>query len=354
MGQQRGKTTPDSNTGSYAPHERPEGEVQLGADEAESDGVGAVEIYQSSDGSVSLNVKTDGETVWLTVQQIATLFGRERSTVSKHIANARREELAEIPTVENFATVQTEGPRSIQRGVDHYNLDVVLSVGYRVKSAEGVRFRQWANDVLKRYVIAGVAKNEARLRDIADVANVLERSEDATLIGIAEVLRHYSPALHLLDGYDRGEFDTPQGTAPSVRLDYKDARSVVDEVARHFPDDKYLGIEKDDSIRGILESVEQTFAGQALYPSVQEKAAHLLYFTVKDHPFKDGNKRSAAALFTYYLSRNGALYGGNGNELVSTNALTAITLMTAMSKPAEKETIIRLVTNMLNAGAEDA
>lgn len=196
-----------------------------------------------------------------------------------------------------------------------------------------------------------VATNQNRIREIGDVASVLEGSEDWTLVGIAEVLRHYAPALTLLDQYDRGEFETVQGTAPSTQLDYDEARSVVDAVARLFPNDTYLGIERDDSIRGILESVEQTFSGVSLYPSVQEKAAHLLYFTVKDHPFRDGNKRSAAALFTYYLSKNGALSNGTGNELVSTNALAAITLMTAMSKPSEKETIIRLVTSMLNAGA---
>jgi prophage maintenance system killer protein len=221
-----------------------------------------------------------------------------------------------------------------------------------VKSPEGIRFRRWANDVLKRYVIAGVATNESRLRQIAEVASVLERSDDATVAGIAEVLKHYSPALRLLDGYDRGALQAMSGTVPSVRIEYSDARSVVDEVARQFPHDNLLGIERGDSLRGILESVEQTYSGQDLYPSVQEKAAHLLYFVVKDHPLADGNKRSAAALFTYYLSRNGGLRGGNGEELVSSNALTAITLMTAMSKPEEKETMIRLVINMLNAGAE--
>jgi prophage maintenance system killer protein len=191
-----------------------------------------------------------------------------------------------------------------------------------------------------------------KAREIGEVAGVLERSDDATAAGIAEVLKRYSPALHLLDGYDRGALPTPHGTVPRVRIEYGDARSVVDAVAQQFPDDKLLGIERGDSLRGILESVEQTYSGQDLYTSVQEKAAHLLYFIVKDHPLTDGNKRSAAALFTYYLSRNGALRSGSGEELVSSNALTAITLMTAMSKPAEKETMIRLVTNMLNAGAE--
>lgn len=161
----------------------------------------------------------------------------------------------------------------------------------------------------------------------------------------------YLPALRLLDEYDRGALQTPHGSAPTVRFEYGDARAVVDELVRQFPDDKRLGIEKDDSFRGALEAIEQTYFGDDLYPSVQEKAAHLLYFIVKDHPFQDGNKRSAAILFIYYLQQNDALIAANGETLISTNALAAITLMTAMSEPREKELMIRLVLNMLNAAA---
>jgi len=309
------------------------------------DAVGEVEIYQSPDGSVRLDVRTDGDTVWLTRQQIGDLFSRDVKTIGKHVANARREELADESVVAKFATTAADGKTY---EVEHYNLDMVLSIGYRVKSPEGIQFRRWANDVLKRYVIAGVATNEARLRELSAVVRMLERSDNAQVAGIAEILNRYSPALELLDGYDHGTLTTPHGTEPAVQLDYERARAVVDEVGRQFPKDVMFGVERNDSFRGILGAVEQTFAGQDLYPSVQEKAAHLLYFVVKDHPFSDGNKRSAAALFTYYLSINSALQRDDGENIVSSNALAAITLMTAMSKREEKETIIQLVTNMLD------
>ena len=309
------------------------------------DAVGEVEIYQSPDGSVRLDVRTDGDTVWLTRQQIGDLFSRDVKTIGKHVANARREELADESVVAKFATTAADGKTY---KVEHYNLDMVLSIGYRVKSPEGIQFRRWANDVLKRYVLAGVATNEARLRELSAVVRMLERSDNAQVAGIAEILNRYSPALELLDGYDHGTLTTPHGTEPAVQLDYERARAVVDEVGRQFPKDVMFGVERNDSFRGILGAVEQTFAGQDLYPSVQEKAAHLLYFVVKDHPFSDGNKRSAAALFTYYLSINSALQRDDGENIVSSNALAAITLMTAMSKPEEKEMIIQLVTNMLD------
>lgn len=313
--------------------------------------MGDIELYQSPDGSVTLDVRTDGDTVWLTRQQFGDLFGRDVKTIGKHVANARREELADESTVAKFATVQQEGDRSVERYIEHYNLDMVLSIGYRVKSPEGIRFRRWANGVLKRYVLAGVATNEDRLREIGAMVQMLERSDDATVAGIGEILNRYSPALELLDEYDRGTLRTPRGTEPAVQLDYEVARAVVDEIARQFPKDVMLGAERNDSFRGILGAVEQTFDGQDLYPSVQDKAAHLLYFVVKDHPFSDGNKRSAAGLFTYYLGLNGALRNSKGENIVSSNALVAITLMTAMSRPDEKETIIHLVTNMLDVAA---
>jgi prophage maintenance system killer protein len=310
--------------------------------------VGEIELYVSADGSVNLDVRTDGDAVWLSQLQMTTLFGRDLSTISRHVANARREELSGLPTVAKFAIVQQEGVRTVERQVDHYNLDVVLSVGYRVKSSEGIRFRRWASDVLTRYVIAGVATNDSRLEQISAMARMLERSKNPELVGIAEILSHYSPALKLLDEYDHGTLKKPRGTEPSEQLDYVTARAIVDELARQFPKDEMFGSERDGSFHGILGAVEQTYADQDLYPTVQEKAAHLLYFVVKDHPFSDGNKRSAAALFTYYLSLNGALQNGNGEDMVSSNALAAITLMTAMSRPDEKETITQLVTNMLD------
>ena len=239
------------------------------SDAANGDNVGDVELYQSPDGTVSLDVRTEADTVWLTRQQIGDLFGRDVKTIGKHVANARREELAGESTVAKFATVQQEGDRTVERYIEHYNLDMVLSIGHRVKSPEGIQFRRWANDVLKRYVLAGVATNEARLRELSAVVRMLERSDNAEMAGIAEILNRYSPALELLDKYDHGTLTTPQGTESAAQLDYTSARAVVDEIARQFRKDVMFGAERGDSFRGILGAVEQTFAGQDLYPSVQ-------------------------------------------------------------------------------------
>ena len=244
------------------------------------DAVGEVEIYQSPDGSVRLDVRTDGDTVWLTRQQIGDLFSRDVKSIGKHVANARREELADESVVAKFATTAADGKTY---KVEHYNLDMVLSIGYRVKSPEGIQFRRWANDVLKRYVLAGVATNEARLRELSAVVRMLERSDNAQVAGIAEILNRYSPALELLDGYDHGTLTTPHGTEPAVQLDCEVAGAVVDEVGRQFPKDEMFGIERNDSFRGILGAVEQTFAGQDPHPSVQEKAAHLLCSSTAQH-----------------------------------------------------------------------
>lgn len=313
-----------------------------------------MELYQSSDGAVSVEVRTDGDTVWLTRQQMAALFGRDVKTIGKHVANAQAEELAGIPTVAKFARVQTEGARTVERQVEHYNLDLVLSVGYRVKSPEGVRFRRWASDVLKRYLIDGVATNQSRLRDIALVASMLERSADEAVSGIATLLQRYSPSLNMLEQYDRDALPEPVGTEPTYRLDYADARDVVEQLRSAFPDDDLLGNERGDAFKGAIEAIEQTYMGQALYPTVQEKAAHLLYFVTKDHPFSDGNKRSAAALFAHYLSANGVLANETGRELVPSNMLTALTLMVANSQPREKDTVIRLITNLIAVGSASA
>ncbi len=306
-----------------------------------------IEIYRSPSGAVTLDVTTDGDTVWLTQRQMADLFGRDLRTVNDHIANAGTEELAGEATIRKYRIVRPEGGREVEREIAHYNLDMILSVGYRVKSPEGVLFRRWANDVLKRYLIAGVARNDARMRQLETYAEMLQRSDDDTVSGIAEVLKRFSTGFQLLDEYDHGTLPDPSGDHPTVRLDYGTARAVVDEIRDRFPRDTMFGAERGDSFRGILGQIEQTFGGEDLYSSTQEKAAHLLYFVVKDHPFSDGNKRSAAALFTHYLNANDALEAVGGEHLISGRSLAAITLMTAMSKPEEKDSIIRLLCSLL-------
>ena len=342
----RGKTSATSNSGSNASHPGSDPEISLSSP-SDDEEPSAVELYQSEDGTVSVDVKTDGETVWLTRQQLATLFGRDVKTIGKHVTNAQAEELEGISVVAKFATTASDGKTY---RVEHYNLDLVLSVGYRVKSAEGVRFRRWASDVLRRYLIDGVATNQSRLRDIALVANMLERSADGAVSGIASLVRRYAPSLTMLEQYDRDALPEPAGTEPSYRLGYEDAREVVEQLRRTFPDDDLLGNERGEAFLGAIEAIEQTFMGQELYPTVQEKAAHLLYFVTKDHPFSDGNKRSAAALFAHYLGANGVLASANGRELVPANMLTALTLMVANSEPREKETVIRLITNLIAVG----
>ncbi len=310
-----------------------------------------VELYRSASGAVELSVKTGDGTVWVTRAQMATLFGRDVKTIGKHVLNAQGEELDGIATVAKFATVQLEGDRTVERLVEHYNIDMVLSVGYRVKSAEGVHFRRWANEILKRYMVEGVAFSARRLEQLGTIVQVLARSSDELVAGVAEVVQRYLPSLRTLRAYDEGDIATTSGTSPTWRLSYDEARTVIDQVAAEFPADTLFGGERGGSLRGVVETIYQGFGGVELYPTVQSKAANLLYLVVKDHPLTDGNKRSAAALFVHFLARNRSLDGALGVPRISNNALAAITLMVAMSDPKEKELMIALVISML---AEDA
>ncbi|MBX9718960.1 MAG: virulence RhuM family protein [Microbacteriaceae bacterium] len=307
-----------------------------------------VELYRSASGGFEMAVLSDGETVWLSRAQLATLFDRDVKTIGKHLANARREELEGLPVVAKFATTAADG-KSYQ--VEHYNIDMVLSVGYRVKSAEGVHFRRWANDVLRRYVLEGSALNERRLQELGSIVQVLSRSSDELVAGVAEVVDRYLPSLRTLRDYDNGKIDESPGTAPTWQLTYEEARSVIDQVAAEFPADTLFGGERGGSLRSVIATVYQGFGGVELYPTVQSKAANLLYLVIKDHPLTDGNKRSAAALFVHFLERNGTLAGPGGVPRISNNALAAITLMVAMSDPKEKELMIALVVSMLTNGA---
>lgn len=306
-----------------------------------------VELYRSKNGSLALEVRADADTVWLTRQQMASLFGRDVKTIGKHLANARREKLEGIPTVARFATVQREGDRSVERNIEHYSLDAVLSVGYRVKSAEGVHFRRWANDVLKQYMLEGAALNERRLEQLGSIVQVLSRSTDALVAGVADVLAGYLPGLRALRDYDEGTIEPPQGEAPTWTLTQDEARNVISRVGAEFPDDALFGRERGDALAGVVDALYQTFGGQQLYPTVQEQAANLHYLIVKDHPLSDGNKRSAAALFVHFLAKNGALHDERGLPRITNNALAAITLMVAMSDPKEKDLMIALLMRML-------
>lgn len=309
-----------------------------------------VELYASPDGSTSLEVRTDGETVWLNRQQLAALFGRDVKTIGKHVSNAMKEELEGIPTVAKFATVATEGERQVERQVEHYNLDMILSVGYRVKSAEGVHFRRWATDALRRYVIDGAAINERRLNELGSIVRVLSRSTDQMVAGVADVIAGYLPGLQLLRDYDDGHLGEVRGRTPEWVLTLEEARAVIAHVRDDFESDALFGNERGDALAGVIGTIYQGFAGEDLYPGIEEKAANLLYLIVKDHPLSDGNKRSGAALFVTFLSRNGALEG-SGGLVINNNALAAITLLVAISDPKEKDLMIALITRMIADGA---
>lgn len=301
-----------------------------------------IALYESADHTVHLDVKVDEDTVWLTQQQMALLFGRDVTTIRRHIKNAAGEELQGIPVDAKFALTASDG-KTYQ--VEHYNLDMILSVGYRVKSKEGIYFRRWANSVLKRHLIDGYTVNRKRLDALHAVVRVLSRSSEPEIAGTAEILERYLPSLELLNDYDAGSVPTPKGDESRWVLTYEDAMLFIRSMPFYEQSDLF-GRERNGSFQGIVAGLYQTFGGEELYRSTQEKAANLLYQVVKDHPFSDGNKRCAAALFVYFLNGNGIL-GDDDSLLVEGNALTAMTLMIALSAPAEKDTMVALVENFL-------
>ena len=303
-------------------------------------------LFESADKSVSLSVPFENETVWLNRQQMASLFDRDVKTIGKHVKNAVEEELEGLPTVANFATVQTEGERSVEREIEYYNLDVIISVGYRVKSKRGIEFRKWANSVLKQYILKGYAANDRRLEELRQTLQIIRRTENQLDTNqILSVIEQYTYALDLLDDYDHLSVKKPDGTSATYRLTYEEARKVIDSMK--FGDASSLfGNEKDESFEGSISAVYQTFDGKDVYPTVQEKAANLLYFITKNHSFSDGNKRIAATMFLYFLNKNGLLFK-NGLKQIEDNTLVALTIMIAESKPEEKELMVNLVMQFL-------
>lgn len=318
-------------------------------------------IYKAKDGDVHLDVQMRAETVWLSLDQMSKLFQRDKSVVSRHISNIFKEkELSKISVVANFATTAAD-QKTYQ--VDYYNLDVIISVGYRVKSKQGVRFRQWATRILNEHLLKGYTLNQKRLeqkteafrgaqRALTLLQNVVEHrnlTQDETR-GLLQVIQDYTHALELLDQYDHGKLKIDQ-THPKAKfaVTYKIARDAIQTLAQAQPKTSSLfGKEKDASLKSSLAAIYQTSGKRDLYPSIEEKAAHLLYFVVKNHSFVDGNKRIAAFLFLLYLERNGCLYRPSGEKRVADNALVALTLLIAESKPSEKDTTIKVIINLIN------
>ena len=307
-------------------------------------------LYETSDHSVKLNVNTDGDTVWLSMDQLTDLFERDKSTISRHIRNVFKEgELERAATVAKFATVQTEGDREITRYIEYYNLDVIISVGYRVKSQRGVEFRKWANKILKDYIINGYAVNNKRIEQIGEVIRIMKRAEKQLEVGqVLSVIEKFNAALDLLDDYDHQTMKKPTGSKAVYVLDYEECRKVISEM-KFASDSELFGNEKDDSFKGSIANIYQEFGGVEIYPSLEEKAANLLYFVTKNHSFSDGNKRIVAAMFLYFLDKNNALFldDAKTEKTIADQTLAALTIMIAESQPSEKEMMINVIMNCM-------
>lgn len=302
-------------------------------------------LFESEDNKIALPVKLQGDTVWLTRNQMAELFGRDVKTIGKHINNALKEE-ADMSTVAKFATVQLEGDREVKRNVEHYNLDLILSVGYRVKSKRGIEFRKWANSVLKEYIIRGYALNNNRISQLGEMIQIMKRTENLLdSRQVLSVIEKYSEALELLDSYDHQNMERPKGKETTYVLTYEECKEVIAHM-RFGNESDIFGREKDDSFKGSIGAIYQSFGGQDLYPTLEEKAARLLYFVTKNHSFVDGNKRIAAAIFLYFLDKNGVLFI-DGKKLIDDYTLVALTIMIAESRPEEMEMMITVIMNCL-------
>lgn len=307
-------------------------------------------LFEANDKSVSIPVKVDSETVWLNRNQMSELFGRDVKTIGKHINNALKEEL-EASTVAKFAIVQNEGSRQVRRDVEYYNLDVIISVGYRVKSQRGVEFRQWANKVLRQYILQGYALNEKRLeylnKTVEIESKIIAHMAEIDTDEMLSVVNGYTNALDLLDDYDHQCVQKPEGNHTFTRLETAECFKII-EGMKFGSSSSLFGTEKESGkLEGILSAVYQSVFGEEVYPSLEEKAANLLYLLVKDHPFNDGCKRIAATLFLTFLQKNGALKRADGRPAISNGTLVAITLLIAESKPEEKPIMISVVMNIL-------
>lgn len=315
--------------------------------------------YQTPDGRTAIEVNLREETVWLSLNHLVALFERDKSVISRHIRNVFREgELLRDSVVANFATTASDG--KIYQ-VEYYNLDVIISVGYRVKSQRGTNFRIWATRVLRRHLLENAPLHPGenawqerylyllKTLDIAASAASMASLSATEATGIIKVLHHYAYALETLDKYDHQQLSIGGQAAEAVQpLLYEEAIALIREWRTLQGGSALFGNEKDASFQSSLESIYQTFDGSELYPSVEEKAANLLYFIVKNHSFSDGNKRIAAGLFVYFLDKNRRLFRPDGSKRIGDNALVAITIMTAESKPEEKDIMVKLVVNLIN------
>ena len=320
-------------------------------------------IYNTPDGETTVSVNLDGDTVWLSQQQMAVLFDKDRTVINRHINNIyKTKELEKSSTCAFFAQVHDEGGRAVTRKIPLYNLDMIISVGYRVNSKRGTQFRIWANKVLKEYLIKGyiISNNitEQRYRELKQLVAVMARAvkhigdtagNDHQTDSLVSMVADYAYALDTLDRYDYQQLEVGETTTEErFHATYDNAMEMIESLRRKFGGGTLFGNEKDGSFRSSIGQIYQTFEGTELYPSIEEKAAMLLYLVTKNHSFSDGNKRIAATLFLWFLERNGILYRPDGGKRIADNALVALTLMIAESRTEEKDTIVKVIVNLIN------
>lgn len=322
-----------------------------------------IEIFKSEDGSTEIEVRVDNETVWLNQYQISDLFLTDRTSIGRHISNIyKANELDENSTSAKIAQVRKEGKRTVNRQIGLYNLDVILSVGYRVNSDRGRQFRIWSNKILSDYLLKGYALNDKKLKEqneqlnelkqsvkiLGEVLNYKTLSNDES-IGLLRIISDYAYALDILDQYDYQRLEIKDTSGKETyQLTYDEAMNQIRIAKKAHGNSDLFGREKDDSFKSSVSTIYQTFGGEDLYPSIEEKASNLLYFITKNHSFSDGNKRIAAFLFLYFLEKNGILFDRNGKKRIADNTLVALTLMIAVSKPDEKDTMTKVIVNLIN------
>lgn len=329
--------------------------------ENNSDSTNEVVIYKDNDGKITVDVKLCNEMVWLSLNQLAELFCRDKSVISRHIKNIFKEqELEEIATVANFATVQTEGDKRVTRQVEHYNLDMIISVGYRVNSKRAIEFRRWASSILKDYLLKGYSINHkkvmsAELEELRQTVLLLSSTlvnqdlVNDTGIELLKLIKSYTKTWDILIKYDENRLKLPDHKAvkKAAILEYEVTKQAIyslkEELVIKSEASQLFGQERDNALKGIIGNLYQTFDGEDLYPSIEEKAAHLIYFIIKDHPFSDGNKRIGCLLFLLFLN-----ISGFNLAIITPESLTALALLIAESNPIQKETVIKLIVNLIN------
>lgn len=322
--------------------------------------MGEIIIYQGNNKDIQIEVQFENKTFWLSLNQIAALFEKDKSVISRHLNNIYKEgELDVDSTVAKNATVQYEGSRKVKRTIEYYNLDAIISVGYRVNSKRGTQFRQWATQRLKEHLVQGYTINQKRLDELQQTVQfIAEKAKDVENVdeakGIMDIISQYTQSFVLLNQFDSNSIE-PKKLNENItyEINYAEARIAIAELKKQLIEKKeataLFGNEKDNSFEGTLQSVVQTFAGQYLYSSIEEQAAHLLYFIIKNHPFTDGNKRIGAFMFVWFLEKNKHRFKRDGEIKINDNALVTLALLVAQSDPQEKELMVKLITQLINS-----